>query len=222
MAWFTQDAIDFFSELEQNNERPWFEKNKKRFERSVKHPMEAFAAEMIGRMQQIDSQISMLPKDSVFRIYRDTRFSKDKTPYKTNAGLVVTRGGRGDHSSLGLYFHMDAKSMGVASGCYMPDTAQIHLIRSHIASHLDEFAKLLDDPKFKAMFGTLAGDKNKVIPSEFRDAAAKQPLIFNKQFYYWGEHAATEVLREDLPDFVMRHVDAAQPMNRFLERALQM
>ncbi len=87
MAWFKAEVRDFFLELELNNNREWFEKNKKRFETKVRAPMEAFAAEMIGRMQQIDPQISVTPKDAIFRIYRDIRFSKDKSPYKTNLGL---------------------------------------------------------------------------------------------------------------------------------------
>jgi len=221
MAWFTQDALDFFAELEMNNERPWFEKNKKRYETSVKQPMEAFAAEMIARMQAIDPSITMLPKEAVFRIYRDTRFSKDKTPYKTNAGLAISSGGKGDHSKSGVYFHLDARSMGVASGCYRPEPTEIPAIRTHIASHLAEFAKLLDDPRFKSTYGTVAGEKNKLLPAEFREAAVKQPLLFNKQFYFWAEHDGTEALREDIPDFVMEHVSAAEPMNAFLARALQ-
>ncbi|MFI5384611.1 MAG: DUF2461 domain-containing protein [Fimbriimonadales bacterium] len=219
MAWFTQDALDFFAELELNNERAWFEKNKKRYEASVKQPMEAFAAEMISRMQQIDPRITMLPKEAVFRIYRDTRFSKDKTPYKTNAGLSISPGGKSDHSSGGVYFHLDARSMAVASGRYRPEPAEILAIRMYIASHIDEFAKLLEEPRFKATFGTIAGEKNKVLPAELRDAASRQPLIFNKQFFYWAEYDGKEALRDDLPDFVMMHVEVARPMDQFLTRA---
>lgn len=216
MAWFTQDAIDFFVELEQNNERPWFEANKKRYEASVKEPMEAFAAEIIARMNALDPRVTMLPKQAVFRIYRDIRFSKDKTPYKTNAGISVSSGGKAEHSKSGVYFHLDARSAGVASGRYMLEPAEIHAVRSHIASNLEEFADLLNDPDFKSIFNTIIGEKNKVLPTEFREAAAIQPLLFNKQFYYWAEYAPTEALREDLPDFVMHHLKAATPMNKFL------
>jgi uncharacterized protein (TIGR02453 family) len=103
MPWFTADAVAFFKELEENNNKEWFEKNKKRYEASVKKPMLEFAAEMIERMRAIDPEITMLPKNSVFRIHRDTRFSKDKSPYKTNAGLVVTRGEKHNPGIPGLY-----------------------------------------------------------------------------------------------------------------------
>src|SRR6185312_15337879 len=120
---------------------------------------EAFAAEMIGRMQQIDPRISMLPKDAVFRIYRDIRFSKDKTPYKTNAGMAISHGGKGDHTTPGIYFHMDARTLGVATGLYMLEPSQLQAVRSLLASEPAEFQKLLQDPKFKDRFGTIVGEK---------------------------------------------------------------
>ncbi|HSI72459.1 MAG TPA: DUF2461 domain-containing protein, partial [Fimbriimonas sp.] len=108
MAWFTSDAIDFFAELEKNNNKEWFEANRKRYETSVKKPMLEFAAEMIERMRSVEPEITMLPRNAVFRLHRDTRFSKDKTPYKTNAGLVITRGEKHNPGAPGLYFHFDS------------------------------------------------------------------------------------------------------------------
>lgn len=220
MAWFTADAIAFFAELEQNNDKTWFEANRKRYEASVKTPMLEFAAEMIERMREIDPEITMLPRNAVFRIHRDTRFSKNKAPYKTNAGLVVTRGEKHNPGVPGLYFHFDAGRMAVASGLYFIEPAQLRVLREYIAANLDEFGQLLNDPDWKTHFGEMAGEKNKVLPPELREAAAKQPLLYNKQFFYWGEHPAIEITRDDLPEFVMRHIRAAQPMNRFLTRPL--
>ncbi|HVT11104.1 MAG TPA: DUF2461 domain-containing protein [Fimbriimonadaceae bacterium] len=220
MAWFTPDAIAFFAELEQNNSREWFEPNKKRYEASVKGPMLEFAAEMIERMRALDPGISMLPRNAVFRIHRDTRFSPNKTPYKTNAGLVVSRGERHSPGTPGLYFHFDAGRMAVASGLYFLEPAQIKLVRAHIAANLDEFEGLLGDARWREKFGEMAGEKNKVLPPELKAAAQRQPLLYNKQFFYWSEHPAQEIKREDLPDFVMSHIEAAWPMNEFLTRAL--
>jgi len=83
----------------------------------------------------------------------------------------------------GVYFHVDARSMGIASGYYNPEPAQVRSIRTHICTHLDEFANLLEDPEFKELFGTIAGEKGKVLQAEFREAAASQSILFNKQFY---------------------------------------
>ncbi|MFY9233458.1 MAG: DUF2461 domain-containing protein [Fimbriimonadaceae bacterium] len=220
MPWFTPDTIAFLQDLSENNDRDWFHANKKRYEASVKGPVLEFAAEMIERMRTIDPEITMLPKNAVFRIHRDTRFSQDKSPYKTNIGLVVTRGAKHDPGLPGLYFHLDGKSMAVASGCYFLLPEQIKAIRRLIVANAAEFDNLLNDNEFKAKFGMMAGEKNKILPPEFREAAAKQPLLFNKQFFYWAEHKPEEALRDDLPEFVMSHIRAAQPMNAFLSRAL--
>jgi len=220
MAWFEPDIFDFFAELEFNNNRDWFNQSKKRYEKSVKEPMERFAEEMIGRMKEFDPEIAMTPKDAVFRIYKDTRFSKDKTPYKTNAGMSVTSGGKRHFGNPGIYFHIDARMMGMASGYYSLEPVQITAIRNYIATHLDEFAKLLEEPKFKEIFGTVAGEKNKVLPADLKEAAAAQPLIYNKQFYYWSERDADEALKDDLPDLLIDSYKAAIPMNAFLTAAL--
>ena len=218
MAWFEQDAIDFFRELELNNNREWFEKNKKRYEARVKKPMEAFADHMIGRMREILPNIQATGKQSVFRIYKDVRFSKDKTPYKTNAGMHINDGGKGDLGSPGLYFHIDPRVMGITSGRYMLEPRPLKEIRTFISGNLQEFQGLLEDKNFKEHFGTIAGEKNKVLPPEFREAAAKQPLLFNKQFYYWAEYESEDALRDDLDDFIMSHMRACRKMNEFLTR----
>ena len=220
MPWFTPDTIAFLNDLEENNDREWFHSNKKRYEKSVKGPVLEFAAEMIEQMRKLDPEITMLPKNAVFRINRDTRFSKDKSPYKTNIGLVVTRGAKHDPGRPGLYFHLDGKSMAVASGCYFLLPDQIRAIRELIMANMAKFDRLLKEPDFKRTFGEVVGEKNKILPPEFREAAALQPLLFNKQFFYWAEHKPEEALRDDLPEFVMANIRAAQPMNAFLARAL--
>ncbi len=221
MAWFIPDAIAFFDELEQNNDKAWFDANRKRYESTIKTPLLELAAELIERMREIDPEITMLPKNAVFRIHRDTRFSKDKTPYKTNAGLVVTRGLKHNPGVPGLYFHFDAARMAVASGLYFIEPAQLKVLRTYLADNLDEFQRLLAGEEWKRHFGEMAGMKGKVLPAELREAAAREPLLYNKQFFYWAEHPALEITREDLPEFVMSHIRAAQPMNRFLTQPLR-
>jgi len=183
--------------------------------------MLAFAEAILERMRRLDPEIAMVPKDALFRIHRDTRFSKDKTPYKTHAGLAVSRGGKTDHSTPGIYVHLDARSLGVASGCYFLDRDQLVSIRRAVTADADHFAALLTEEPFRKLFGTIVGDRSKRLPPEFREAAASQPLLYNKRFYYWAEYPAEEALRSDLPEFVMRHYEAAMPMNAFLAEALR-
>lgn len=220
MPWFSQDTIDFFRELELNNNKEWFEKNKKRYEANVKKPMEAFADHMIELMREILPDIETTGKKAVFRIYKDVRFSKDKTPYKTNAGMHINSAGKGDMATPGLYFHIDPRVMGIASGCYQLEPPAIRKMREYLAANQDDFAKQLEDKEFVKFFGGIKGEVNKILPPDLKEAAAKQPLIFNKQFYYWAEHEAEEALREDLDEYLMAHMRACRRMNEFLVKGL--
>lgn len=220
MAWFTAEATKFLDDLAANNDRDWFHANKKRYETHLKAPMLEFAGEMIERMRELDPGITMLPKDAVFRIHRDTRFSKNRAPYKTNAGMVVSRGIKHQPGPPGLYFHLDAGRMAIASGCYFVLPDQVSAIRAAIAADLDGFDKLVTDPAFVATFREVVGERNKVLPAELREAAVRQPLLFNKQFFYWAEHPAETAYRDDLADVVMEHMRVAWPLNAFFNRAI--
>ena len=220
MPWFTHDAVEFFRELELNNEKPWFEANKNRYEDSVKKPLESFVAQLIERYREFEPGLMLQPKDCVFRIYKDVRFSKDKTPYKTSAGALVSNGGRKGKGTPGIYFHFDPRRLAIASGYYEVEPDALLKFRKHIAANLDEFQKLLDDTAFKKHFKGIEGDKNKIIPPELRAAAAEQPYIFNKQFYYWGERDPEDITRKDLDELVVQYFRAARPMNAFLGKAL--
>lgn len=220
MAWFTVGAHQFLAELAQNNNREWFHANKKRYESEVKEPLLAFAAEMIGRMQALDPAITSTPKEAVFRIHRDTRFKKNLPPYKENAAMVVAPGGRHEPGAVGLYFTFDAQNLMIASGCYFLEPAQLEKIRRHIAAHPGELRRLIADPGFQQYFGEIQGMRNKVLPPELKQAAAEEPLIYNKQFFYFAQHPVSEIEREDLPDFVMAHMEACWDLNRYLTHAI--
>lgn len=162
----------------------------------------------------------MTGKQAVFRIYKDVRFSKDKTPYKTNAGMHINSGGKGNLASPGLYFHIDARTMGIASGCYQLEPPALKKMRDYLAANLDEFQKHLDDKDFQKHFGGIKGEANKILPPDLKEAAAKQPLLFNKQFYYWAEHEAEAALQDNLDETLMAHMKACRKMNDFLVKGL--
>jgi len=221
MPFFTQDAIDFFRELELNNNKPWFEANKKRYEASVKKPMEAFVTRLLERMQKLDPEIQMTAKEAIFRIYKDVRFSKDKTPYKTNAGAHISRGGRKGFSTPGIYFHFDPRVIGVASGYYAPDPAGIAAIRRLIVSDPEGYRKAVASKDFAAKFGEIRGEKNKILPPESKEAAKDLPILYSKQFYYWAEQPVENLLKDDLDEWLVGHYKAAVPVNEYLNRAFE-
>ncbi len=220
MSYFEADFIAFFQELSANNNKEWFHTNKKRFEKSVKQPFENFVQEMIDRLRSKDPSIDIAPKDAVFRIYRDVRFAKDKTPYKTHMAALISPTGRKDPGNPGLYFQMNAEEVRIYGGVYMVEKDALHRLRSYISTHLDEFERLLAGPEFRAKFDELRGEQHKRIPPEFKAAAQKQPLLLNKQFYFFAKLKPKTVLRDDLADTLMDYYLAGKPLSDFLKKGL--
>ena len=220
MSFFNQDYLDFFTELDQNNHKEWFDANRKRYEKSVKKPFENFVRRMIELVQTDDKTVVVEPKNCMFRINRDIRFSKDKTPYKTNRSAAISRNGRKEMGIPGLYFHFGHKSIGIYGGCYMPDKEMLADIRYQIANDLEGFEAAISDKNFQKMWGTVHGKKNKVIPKDLKEIAEKLPLIYNKQFYYGVELPAENVLRKDLDAYIFEHHMAAKPLRVWLTKAI--
>lgn len=221
MAWFSSDFNQFFIDLAPNNNKEWFDANRKRYERSVKEPFEAFVAEVIRRVSKLDPKVGITPREAIFRINRDIRFSKDKTPYKSRMSAVVAAGGRKDHSSGGIYFELGPENVAFYGGQYMPDKDQLRRIREHIAANPARFRKLRTDDVFVKHFEGIMGERNKVVPKEFKAALAQEPLIANKQFYFMAELPPSNVTDPGLPDILMEHYVAMKPMNDFLAAALR-
>jgi uncharacterized protein (TIGR02453 family) len=217
MSWIEQDFLDFFRELDQNCHREWFQENKKRYEKSVKQPFESLVAELIALVSSEDNRIQMTPKDAIFRIYKDVRFSKDKLPYKDHAGAIIAPNGRKMDGPVGMYFEISDKRLAFASGLYAPDKEALLAVRRALAVDSSGLHKVIKAKQFKQMFGEIQGDKNKVLPAEFKEAAKAEPLIFNKQFYIWAEYPADEALRDDLPQFLMEHWRASRALAKWLD-----
>lgn len=220
MAHFDKDFIQFFKELEKNNEREWFHANKKRYEAKVKKPFADFVGLMLDKMQAFDARIAILPKDAIFRINRDIRFSKDKSPYKNHVSAILSHGGRKNMHAPGLYLELNHQHAAIYSGLYMLDAKQLQKVREHIAANLKEFKKLIQQKKFVAKFGEIQGEKNKRIPKEFREIEESFPLIANKSFYYFHKMEPEAILDKNFPKVVIDHYKIARPLADFFEAAL--
>jgi uncharacterized protein (TIGR02453 family) len=220
MVYFTKDSFRFLTDLEKNNEREWFNANKKRYTEDLKAPFEQFIADLIEAMTPFFESLPIAPKDAIFRIYRDVRFSKDKSPYKTRVSALVNPGGRKEMTRPGLYIEISAKEIRIYSGLYMLDTQQLKNVRSHISHNLGEFAKLINNTKFKATFGEVRGEQNKRIPKEFEEDLKNQPLLANKQFYYFTTLPTSAALKEGFIKEVVDTYKVAQPLSEFLYEGL--
>ena len=221
MACFTDQFVDYLKGLARNNNREWYHAHKREYETHVKRPFNDFVAEIIDRVSLIDSVIDVLPKDAIFRIARDTRFSKDKTPYKTHMAAVISREGRRDTQYPALYFQFGADGVGIGGGIYQPDRENLVKIRRAIKRDGSSLVRALNGKRFKELYGDLLGERNVRLPKEFAAEVERYPFIANKQFFYFAEYDDPRmVLRGDLADLVMRHYKAGQKVNEFLAGAV--
>lgn len=221
MAWFTTDYNKFFKDLAKNNNKEWFDANRKRYEASVKKPFEAFVAEAIARIAKHDKAVAIEPKEAIFRINKDIRFSKDKTPYKLEASAIISPAGRKDHSTPGIYFAFGPEATKFYGGCYQPEKEQLLAIREAIMKDGKGFRKAISGKPFVTLFKEVQGEANKVLPPEFKAHAIKEPLIANKQFYVAAEKPAKLVEDAKLMEAFMEHWLAMRPLNEWLAKAIR-
>lgn len=220
MSYFNKDFLQFFRDLEKDNSKTWFDANRKRYESSVKSPFYSFVDHLIGRIQDLDQEVHITSKDAVMRINRDIRFSADKTPYNLHYGAIISSAGRKDKSIPGFFLRFSPKMIGVFGGAHGIDKNQLQSIRNTIANDPGRFEKLINEKNFVEKFGSLRGEKNKRIPPEFQQAALKQPLIANKQFYYMAELSPKLITDEGLTDLLMGYWKAARPIKEYLTEAM--
>ena len=162
-------------------------------------------------------------KDAIFRIFRDTRFSKYKTPYKLFSSAVLSPLGKKDMEMPGTYLQFGVGEIWIGGGSYMPYKEQIEKIRTAMIQSPETVENLQSDKEFVKYFGELRGEKNKRLLKPFSDWMDKMPLISNKQYYYMAEYIDNEslILRDDILDLVMKHYLAAKAWQDFLRVAIK-
>lgn len=217
---FNEDYLDFFKELAQFNNKDWFDENRKRYEKNVKNPFKNFITELLVEIQKIDPEIEVEAKDTIFRINRDIRFSKDKTPYKIQMSAILSPGGRKNKEVPGLYIQASPENFMIYGGVHQLGKDNLLELRNFIATRSQEFNSLISDNSFTSTFGEILGDKSKRIPTELKEAAVKNPIIFNKAFYFVNELPPETILRTDLIQFIVEQYKIALPFNQFVRKAI--
>ena len=214
-------ALEFLRKLSRNNNREWFEKNKPRY-LDIKADFEGFVSDLLNEMILVDESLAGLdPKKLVFRIYRDIRFSKDKTPYKTHlsAGLSPTGKGTG---VPGYYFQIEPgnKSM-IASGLYLPSAELLGKIRQEIDYNGEQLTKILSEKNFKKLYGKFwDGDKLKTMPKGYAKEHPHIEFLKLKSFMVTHSFTDSEVLNKKFMQQLVASMKAAKPLNDFLAEAL--
>jgi len=217
MKYFSEAFIQFFANLSQNNHKDWFSENRSIYEKEVKQPFNKFIAVLIESIRDYEPELIQKPSDVIFRINRDIRFSKDKTPYKTHVGAYISSRGKKDPSWPGLYVQLSNEHVMIASGVYMPDKETLANLRYYIYNNLDTFKELYSEAEFINTFGEIKGEKQKRIPADLKEAAEVEPLLYNKQFYYEKHLSAKVILEENLHDSIMEYYLATRPLNNFFK-----
>ncbi len=222
MPYFTQDYLDFFKELAANNHKEWFDANRKRYETNVKEPFKAFTQHLIDALAKKEPVFKDLKaSECIFRINRDIRFSKDKTPYKTMCSAVISPNGKKSSSIHGIYFELTPEHVRAYGGVYEIDKDDLYALREGIATELDTFQKLINNKDFKELFGAIHGEKNKKIDKYFQDAATKEPLLFNKQFYFYSTFEAESILDPELDQLLLKCYEVGRPLELFFNQFIQ-
>ena len=216
MAFFVPDFNDFFIELASNNNKDWFDINRKRYEENIREPFKLFVGHLINEIAKKDKRFKGLePKDCIFRINRDIRFSKDKTPYKLQVSAVVAPEGKKSKAINGVYFELGPEHLRVYGGIYELDKEDLLDVREAIADNPKKFKKIITNKAFVEMYGELKGAKNKIIPKHLKASAEKEPLIFNKQWYFYTEFSPEVIFQDDLDKIILNCYKVGEPLEKY-------
>lgn len=222
MAFFQKEFLDFFIELAPNNNKDWFDLNRKRYEQFVKDPFKKFVDHLIQKVAESDPAFKDVEsKDCIFRINRDIRFSADKTPYKMMVSAVVAPEGKKSKAVNGVYFELGPEHLSVYGGVYEIDKEDLLTVREGIAKDVKKFQKAYNNPTFKKVFGEILGEKNKIIPKELQESAKIEPLIYNKQWYFCTQFDPETILADNLDEIILDCYEAGKPVEQFFNELIK-
>ncbi len=194
MSQITKNNFKFLEDLRKNNTKPYFEKNKATYI-ALHEEMIAFADALLVEVKKFDEIDTPTGKKSLNRIYRDVRFSKDKTPYKTHWGGGLRRAGSDRRG--GFYYHIEKGNSFVGGGFWAPDSKDLLHIRKQIDVYAKPLKKVINSKAFKDYFGSLEGDKLKTAPKGFDKENENIDLLNHKQFIVWHKFSDKEVIEKD-------------------------
>jgi len=216
-------TLTFLKDLAKNNDKSWFESHRKQYEQA-KQDFENFIESVLGRYCKKDNDLKELTaKKCTFRINRDVRFSKDKSPYKSNFGASMNRGGKKSVFS-GYYFHCEPGKSFVGGGLWMPMPPEMKKVRQEIDYCYDEFRQIVSYRKFKSVYGELyTGENTKLskVPQGFEKDNPAAEYLKLKSWLAMRDLSDAELTSKDLVKKTSEAFETLQPMIKFLNRALE-
>ncbi len=217
---FPPEAPQFFRGLARHNDRDWFQPRKLLFEEKVKQPMRALVEALNGELRQFAPDYVTDPDKAIYRIYRDTRFSKDKTPYKDHIAASFHRRAADSRGDAGYYVAMSHKETAIGGGIYMPDPAALLAIRTHIAENHQHLRKILKARAVKELLGELHGEQLARVPKGFSADHPAADLLRFKRFILYVELPAELATTPEFFGETVKRFRAMQPFLQFLTAPL--
>ncbi len=221
MSFFTEESLTFWRGLAKNNSKAWFDEHRKEYEQHLKSPYQALAAALVEGLQADQPEYVLDPKKATYRINRDIRFSKDKTPYKTDLGITIGRTQKHDGNYPSYTCKVGVTGVWIAGGLYMPDADVRDRVRLYVGEHSAELRKLTAKKEFRETYGELQGEAHKRAPANLKELAVSEPLVLHKQWVFWAEFAEPELLLDpELDQFILDHWAVARPVAAFFKKAV--
>ena len=216
---FPPEALTFLASLRRHNTRPWFQAHKETYEQAIKGPMVEVIVSLREAFRHFAPEMVADPRVSVYRLYRDTRFSRDKSPYKTQTAAVFPARGLPTNSGPGLYFHISPDEVLIGGGIYMPEPDLLRAVRNRIAKRPEEFFSLVNDRKFRRTFGVLEGEQLKSMPKGFLPDHVAARYLRYKQFLFGKVFPPLLATSSRLLPTLVDCFQKGMPLIRFLSKA---
>jgi len=218
----TKDSLQFLEDLKANNNRDWFLDNKKRYD-VFKKDYQQLVSDFLDAMKPLDPSLEMLEvKNCTFRINRDIRFSKDKSPYKDHIGVWLSSGAKGMNRS-GYYVHIAKAGSFIAGGLYCPEAEDLKKVRKEIAYFHEDLEEIIDSKNFQKEFGDFDRNEKNVLKNPPRGYEKEHPAIDFlklKSFETSQKFDINEVTKEDFVAKMSKKLIVLKPLNDFINRAL--
>jgi len=213
------DILNFLKDLEANNSREWFDLNRDRYDATRKQFL-VVAEQLIHDIRQFDDEVPELnPKDCVFRIFRDVRFSKEKLPFKSNYGCFVARGGK-KSGFAGYYLHIQPGECFLSGGIYMPLPEYLQAIRQEIYYHPKNYIDLIENKEFKSTYTLEYSNKLKTAPKGYPKDWEYLDLIRNRNYAFGHRIEEQELVASDFAEKAIELFKVIYPLNRYLNKAV--
>jgi uncharacterized protein (TIGR02453 family) len=217
---FSADALKFLRAIERHNDREWFRARKERYEALLRAPMIELIEHLAGEFRRFAPELMATPKASLYRIYRDTRFTEDKAPLKTHIAAIFPPRGLPKHQGAGLYLEIGSTWVWVGGGMYAPDTSRLQAVREHIAANLHRLRTIVESPAFRRAVGSLEGERLTRVPRGFPSDHPAAALLKYRQFIAGREFPAAFATGPRFYPGVLDVFRQVAPLVRFLNEPL--